>query len=186
MHRPRWSTAFALAFAVTLGCLSAAPKEPARIRATIQEPQRREVAPAFRLSDASGKTATLSKFRGRVVLLDFWATECGGCIVEIPSFMEIAAKKTKDLAVVGVSMDIFWEDLKSAEEGWQHVRPFVKTHGVNYPILMGDDKTFKAYKLDALPVTLLLDKKGRIAAKYAGVVDKSNIEENIRLLARER
>jgi len=186
MHRPRWGAAFALVFPVTLGCLSAAPNEPARIRATIQEPQRREAAPAFRLSDASGKTVTLSKFRGKVVLLDFWATECGGCVLEIPSFIEIAAKKTKDLEVVGVSMDIFWEDLKSAKEGWQHVRPFVKTHGVNYPILMGDDKTFKTYKLDALPVTLLLDKKGRIAATYAGIVDKSNIEENIQLLARER
>ncbi len=186
MHRLRWSTAFALVFAVTLSRLSAAPNEPARIRATIQEPQRREVAPTFRLSDASGKTATLSKFRGKVVLLDFWATQCGGCVLEIPSFIEIAAKQTKDLQVVGVSMDIFWEDLKSAEEGWQHVRPFVKTHGVNYPILIGDDKTFKAYKLDALPVTLLLDKKGRIAAIYAGIVDKSNLEENIQLLARER
>jgi len=185
MHRPRWSAAFALGFAITLGCLSAAPNEPQRVRATIQERQRREIAPAFRLSNASGKTATLSKFRGRVVLLDFWATECGGCVFEIPSFIEIAAKRTKNLAVVGVSMDLFWEDLKSAEEGWQHVRPFVKTRGVNYPILMGDDKTFKAYKLDALPVTLLLDKKGRIAATYAGVVDKSNIEENIQLLARE-
>ena len=186
MHRPRGSTAFALAFAVTLSCLSAAPNEPNRIRAMIQEPQRREAAPVFRLSDASGKTATLSKFRGKVVLLDFWATECGGCVLEIPSFIEIAAKKTQSLAVVGVSMDIFFEDLKSAEDGWQHVRPFVKTHGVNYPILMGDDKTFKAYKLDALPVTLLLDKKGRIAATYAGVVDKSNVEENIQVLARER
>ena len=106
--------------------------------------------------------------------------------MEIPSFVEIAAKKTKNLEVVGVSMDIFWEDLNSAEEGWQHVRPFAKTHGVNYPILMGDDKTFKAYKLDALPVTLLLDKKGRIAARYAGIVDKSNLEENIQLLTRER
>lgn len=186
MHRLRWSTALALVFAVALGCLSAAPSEPTRIRATIQEPRLREAAPVFRLSDASGKTTTLSKFRGKVVLLDFWATQCGGCILEIPSFMEIAAKKTKDLKVLGVSMDIFWEDLKSAEEGWQHVRPFVKTHGVNYPILMGDDKTFKAYKLDALPVTLLLDKKGRVAATYAGIVDKSNIEENIQLLARER
>ena len=186
MNRPRWSTAFTLVFAVTLGCLSAAPNEPTRIRATIQEPQRREIAPDFRLSDASGKITTLSTFRGKVVLLDFWATECGGCVQEIPSFIGIAAKKTKNLAVVGVSMDIFWEDLKSAEEGWQHVRPFVKTHGVNYPILMGDDKTFKAYKLDALPVTLLLDKQGRIAATYVGIVDTNNIEENIQLLARER
>ena len=177
---------FALLFAVALGSLSAAPNEPSRVRATIQESRQREVAPKFRLSGASGKTATLSKFRGEVVLLDFWATECGGCVLEIPSFIEIATKKTKDLAVVGVSMDIFWEDLKSAAEGWQHVRPFIKAHSVNYPILMGDDKTFKAYKLDALPVTLLLDKKGRIAATYAGIVDKSNIEENIQLLARER
>jgi len=186
MHRPRWRAAFALVLAVVLVRLSAAPNEPKRIRATIQEPQQRQVAPAFRLSDTSGKTATLSKFRGKVVLLDFWATQCGGCVLEIPSFIEIAAKKTKNLEVVGVSMDIFWEDLNSAEEGWQHVRPFAKTHGVNYPILMGDDKTFKAYKLDALPVTLLLDKKGRIAARYAGIVDKSNLEENIQLLTRER
>ena len=186
MHKPRWGAAFALVFAVMFSCLAAAPDEPRRIRATIREPQRREIAPAFRLSDASGKPATLSKFRGKVVLLDFWATECGGCVLEIPSFTEIAAKKTKNLAVVGISMDIFWEDLTSAEEGWQHVRPFVKTHGVNYPILMGDDRTFKAYKLDALPVTLLLDKKGRIAATYAGIVDKSNIEKNIQLLAQER
>jgi len=77
MHSPNWSAAFVLVLAVTR-CLTAAPSEPKRIRATIQEPQRREIAPAFRLSDASGKTKTLSKFRGKVVLLDFWATECGG------------------------------------------------------------------------------------------------------------
>src|ERR1700744_2275567 len=100
MHWPGWSIAFALVFAVTLGRLSAAPNEPKRIRATIQEPQRRQIAPAFRLLDVSGRMVTSSKFGGKVVLLDFWATECGGCVLEIPSFIEIAARKNKNLAVV--------------------------------------------------------------------------------------
>ena len=96
MHQLRWTAAFALVLAVTLGCLSAAPNAPKRIRATIQEPQQRELAPAFRLSDASGKHSDLVEVSaGKLYSWDFWATECGGCVFEIPSFIEIAAKKDK-------------------------------------------------------------------------------------------
>jgi thiol-disulfide isomerase/thioredoxin len=128
----------------------------------------------------------LSKFRGKVVLLDFWATECGGCKVEIPWFMEFEkAYKSKRFEVVGVSMDIPYEGLKDAKEAWKLVKPFVQTHQVNYSILMGDDSVTKAFAIKALPVTYLLDRRGSIAAEYPGLVDKDDVERNIQLLLNE-
>jgi len=76
--------------------------------------------------NSSGKNVNLSDFHGKVVLLDFWATDCGGCKLEIPWYMEFdRAYKSKGLAVVGVSMDILYEGLKNAEQGWTKVKPFV-------------------------------------------------------------
>jgi hypothetical protein len=88
--------------------------------------------------------------------------------------------------VVGISMDILYEDLKGPAEAWELVNPFVKTHDVDYPILMGDDGITKRYSVEALPVTYLIDNRGRIAAKYVGIVDRSNLEANIRALLVER
>lgn len=121
------------------------------------------------------------------MLLDFWATECGGCKVEIPWFMEMAAAwKGQPVAVVGVSMDVLYENLKDASEGWGKVKPFVREHGVNYPILMGDDAVTKSYDIQALPATYLIDRKGRIAATYVGVVNREDVEANIKALLGER
>ena len=156
---------------------------PSTVRAAIQPPSARKAAPAFSLLDASGKAVRLSDFRGKVVLLDFWATECGGCKLEIPWFMELdQAYRAKGLAVVGVSMDILYEDLKDAKEGWSRVNPFVRTQKINYPILMGDQQVTKLYDIQALPVTYLIDAKGRIAATYVGLVNKDDAEANIKTL----
>jgi peroxiredoxin len=153
------------------------------VRAQIQPPNERKPAPAFRLMNSSGKNVNLADFRGKVVLLDFWATDCGGCKLEIPWYMEFDRDyKSKGLAVVGVSMDILYEDLKSAEEGWNKVKPFVQEHKINYPILMGDDDVTKAYSINALPATYLIDGQGRIAATYLGLVDKDDMETNIKKL----
>lgn len=146
----------------------------------------RKPAPAFNLENAAGKHMRNAEFRGKVLLLDFWATECGGCIQEIPSF--IALQKTygqKGLAAVGISMDIAYENLKGPSEAWGRVNPFVREKGVNYPILMGDDEVTKAYNIQAMPVTYLIDKSGRIAATYVGVVDSADIEANIKRLLSE-
>jgi peroxiredoxin len=170
-----------------LGPGRAGDAEPPGIQASIQPAQQRKLAPAFWLEDAAGKKVKLDRYRGQVVLLDFWATECGGCIREMPEFMDLAqAYKKKGLAVVGVSMDILYEGLKNSTEGWSRVKPFVETHKVNYPILMGDDQVTKGYDIQALPLTYLIDKRGRIAASYAGVVDKGNVESNIRTLLNEQ
>jgi peroxiredoxin len=158
----------------------------AEIRTSLQPKTVRKPAPEFALLDASGKPVRLSGFVGKPLLLDLWATKCGGCIQEIPSFIDLHhAYSRKGLAVVGVSMDILYEDLKGPAEAWSLVNPFVQAHKIDYPILMGDDGITRRYSVDALPVTYLIDKHGRIAATYAGIVDRANLEGNIKALLAE-
>jgi thiol-disulfide isomerase/thioredoxin len=129
----------------------------------------------------------VSDYRGKVVLLNFWATDCGGCKLEIPWFIELQqAYRDKDFTVVGVSMDISYENLKNSDEAWGRVKPFIVDHKLNYPILMGDDAISKSYELKAYPATYLIDKSGRLAATYVGVVDKNDVETNIKTLLLER
>ena len=150
-------------------------------------PASRKQAPDFQLIGADGAKVRLSDFRGKVVLVNFWATGCGGCVLEVPSFVEIE-KTYKDAAftAVGVSMDTSYEGHKSADEAWGSVRPFMKKYGINYTIAMGDDETLTAYALNALPDTFLIDKSGRVAVAYMGVViDKDNVAANIKSLLSE-
>jgi len=139
----------------------------------------RKTAPHFVLQDASGKTAKFEEYRGKVVLLDFWATWCTGCKKEIPWFSEF--QKTygpKGFAVVGVSMD---------QEGWKVLRPFLAEHQIPYRMLLGDEATSKRYGIESLPDTFLIDRKGKIAAAYKAVlVDKDNVEAQIKTLVSER
>lgn len=147
----------------------------------------RTLAPALSLLNAQGKQVRLSDYRGKVVLLDFWATDCGGCRIEIPEYVQIqAAYKNRGLAVVGVSMDVVYENLKNAKEAWNRVNPFVEQQKINYPILMGDDQTMKSFGFNALPATYLIDRNGRIAASYVGVlINRDNVEKNIGLLLKK-
>ena len=151
-------------------------------------PANRKSAPAFQLVAEDGTKMQISDYRGKVVLLNFWATDCGGCVLEIPSFIELEkAYKDKGFTAVGVSMDISYESLKDANEAWGRVRPFMAKHGVNYPIAMGDDAISKSYALNAFPATYLIDKSGKIAVSYVGVViDKDTVATNIKSLLSER
>lgn len=176
-----------------LACLAALPAfaTPALmgqqdVRAELVAQANRKPAPAFRLAGETGKLMQVADYRGEVVLLNFWATECGGCVLEIPSFIALEqAYKDKGFTAVGVSMDISYEDLKGPREAWGKVRPFVAAHRVNYPILMGDNAISRAYHLDQFPVTYLIDKSGRVAATYVGIVSKDNVESNIKALLAE-
>jgi peroxiredoxin len=147
----------------------------------------RVAAPSFNLADEAGKPVQLSDYHGKVALLNFWATECGGCVREVPYFVEMQSEhKGEGFTVVGISMDMSYEELKSADDAWGRVRPFVAQHKLNYPILMGDSSLLASYKLNALPVTYLIDRSGRTAAVYAGVVSKNDVEANLKTLLSER
>jgi peroxiredoxin len=141
---------------------------------TIIAGAQRKMAPDFTLRDAKGQPLTLSAYRGKVVLLDFWATWCGGCKVEIPWYVEFDKKyRDQGLAVIGVSMD---------KEGMKVVKPFLAQKNMEYPVVIGNDALAKKYNLTAMPLTLLIDREGRIAVSHAGIVDKDNFESNIKEL----
>ena len=138
----------------------------------------RTPVPNFTLTDASGRALSLSAYRGDVVLLDFWATTCGGCKVEIPWYIEFLKKyRVQGLAVIGVSMD---------DDGMQVVKPFLAAHGIDYPVVIGNDELANRFKVSEMPMTLLIDRSGRIALSHTGIVDKANFEHQIQLLLAER
>jgi len=137
----------------------------------------RKPAPAFALKDADGKTVTLADYKGKVVLLNFWATWCAPCKIEIPWF-ETFQKQYKDqgFAVLGVSLD---------EEGWKVVKPYLDRTKIEYRILMGDATIDQAYgPIEALPTSFLIDRNGHIAAAHSSLVDKAEVEGEIRDLLR--
>jgi peroxiredoxin len=140
--------------------------------ASVKPIKERREAPDFALKDANGKTAKLSDYRGKVVLLNFWATWCGPCKIEIPWFMEFEQKhKDQGFVVLGVSMD---------EDGWDSVKPYVSREHVNYRILLGNDDIATLYGgVDSLPTTFLIDREGRIAAIHVGLVSKSEYQDDI-------
>jgi peroxiredoxin len=158
----------------------------ATVHAALKGPSSRTEAPPFSLADASGRTQQLTSYRGKVVLLNFWATDCGGCRLEIPWLLDIDRTfQSKKVAVIGISMDISYENLRSAAEAWTKVKPFVGSHQITYPILMGDGDVTKRYDVQALPLSYLIDARGRIAATYVGLIDRQNVEANINTLLTE-
>lgn len=141
---------------------------------TITPDAQRKIAPDFTLTGANGQPVSLSSYKGKVVLLDFWATWCGGCKVEIPWYIEFFKKyRSQGLAVIGVSMD---------DEGMKVVRPFLIQKGIDYPVVIGNDSLAKQYNLTSMPMTLLIDRNGKIAVSHVGVVDKENFESHIQEL----
>lgn len=139
----------------------------------------RGMAPDFTLTDASGQAIRLSDLRGKVVLLNFWATWCVPCGEEIPWFVEFQKEnESLGFTVLGVAMD---------DSGWKAVRPYVEAKGVNYPIMIGDARVAGLYgALKALPLTLVIDRAGRIAAIHAGLCRKAEYESDINALLNER
>jgi thiol-disulfide isomerase/thioredoxin len=162
-----------------LGCvwLAAFLALPARQTGALTPANSRKPAPDFTLTDSKGAVLKLSGHKGRVVLLDFWATWCGGCKVEIPWYMEFQRKyKDSGLSAIGVSLD---------EDGWKSVKPFLKEKPINYAVVIGNPELAKLYAVDGMPVTLLIDRDGKIAATHVGMVDKDAFESEIKMLLGE-
>jgi peroxiredoxin len=130
------------------------------------------MAPDFTLTDESGRSIRLSDFRGKVLLLNFWATWCEPCGREIPWFVEFQhANKQRGFAVLGVSMDA---------GGWNTVKPYAEAKQIDYPLAIGNDHVAALFGgLHAIPLTLIIDRAGRVAAVHAGLCQKDEYEHDI-------
>jgi thiol-disulfide isomerase/thioredoxin len=151
-----------------------APATTRSVRASGDHP----MSPTFSLTDLNGRNLELSTYRGKVVLLDFWATWCGPCRIEIPGFVGLQDRyREEGLAVIGISLD----------DGPEPVREFYREFKMNYPVAMGDDKVSELFGgILGLPTTFLIGRDGRIYAKHVGATDISVFEEEIKeLLAAE-
>lgn len=132
------------------------------------------LAPAFSVTDLSGRALNLADYKGNVILLDFWATWCGPCRVEIPGFVQLQNRyRDQGLVVIGVSID----------DGPEPVREFYKEFKMNYSVAMGSEKLGALYGgILGLPTTFLIGRDGRIYAKHVGATDLSVFEEEIKQL----
>ena len=177
--------------AIAQRCVSACAQESSRLRAFLLgttsspapsskyvKPEDRKMAPDFTVSDSSGKVFKLSDFRGKAILLNFWATWCGPCAVEIPMLKDLQQTyQQRNFTVLGISLE---------EEGWSVVRPYMERVQFNYPVLMGGDDIAGLYGgLDAIPTTLLIDNSGRIASLHVGLCNRGEYEGEIKALLKE-
>ncbi|GIV61178.1 MAG: hypothetical protein KatS3mg044_0044 [Rhodothermaceae bacterium] len=121
-----------------------------------------QTAPDFTLPTLDGQTFRLADHRGKVVLLNFWATWCGPCVIETPELVALYNDlKDRGLVVVGISLD---------EEGFEVVKPFAEEFNVTYPMVVDDGAVAEAYGgIYGLPTTFVLDKEGRIQQRFIGI-----------------
>lgn len=132
-------------------------------------------APDFKLQTADKKEVTISGLKGKVVVLNFWATWCGPCVREIPDFLEVYEQyKPKGLEIVGVSLD---------RGGWETVNPFVAKMKMTYPVVMGNNEIVQAYGgFNSIPTTFFIDKNGVIVKQKVGLLSKAELEETLKKL----
>jgi cytochrome c biogenesis protein CcmG/thiol:disulfide interchange protein DsbE len=131
------------------------------------------IAPDFSLDTLDGKTMRLSDLRGKAVLLNFWATWCGPCKIEMPWFVDLQNQYgSQGLQIVGVAMD---------DGSKQDIAKFAQDMGVNYPILIGKESVGDEYGgVPALPESFLIARDGKIVDKIVGLRGKSEIEHSIK------
>ncbi len=131
------------------------------------------VAPDFSLEALDGKTMRLSDFRGKAVLLNFWATWCGPCKIEMPWFVDLQKEYgSQGLQIVGVAMD---------DGSKEDIAKFAKDMGVNYPILIGKETVGDEYGgVPALPESFVIARDGKIMDKIVGLRGKAEIEDSIK------
>ncbi|MCL5266504.1 MAG: TlpA family protein disulfide reductase [Bacteroidetes bacterium] len=138
-----------------------------------------KTAPDFTLMSSDGKQVSLSDYKGKVVVVDFWATWCPPCKAEIPDFIKLYSQYKNDgFQMLGISVD---------QGGLKAVVPFMKQYGVNYPILLASDQVVSAYGgIQGIPTTFVIDKHGKVRAAFEGYRPASVFEDLVQKLLKEK
>ncbi len=169
---------FTLPLAYSEAALDAEPAAPAAVAAAQGAACPANAKPAnlgFTLKDMHGKDVNLAQFKGRIILLNFWATWCGPCKAEIPSFVELQRQYSKDLVILGLSVD------DTAEK----VKPYAAQYKINYPVLLGlgrDDFQDAYGPIWGIPTSFVIGRNGLVCKKHMGIASKDQIEKEIKAL----
>lgn len=145
------------------------------IQNTFANPTDNKKAPEFSLRTLEGKTVKLSDYKGKIVIIDFWATWCPPCRKGIPDLIDLQKTYSKELVVIGISLD--------QERTIKDLKPFIQNYGINYPVVLGDEKVVRDYGgVNAIPTSFIVDQKGFIVDSHVGLVPKSVYENKIKSL----
>jgi len=133
-----------------------------------------DAAPAFQLNDLNGKPVSLAEAKGKIVLLNFWATWCGPCRAEIPDLVDLQKRYADKFEIIALATD---------EDDPDEVRRFVLQSGINYRVAMSSDAVRRDYGgIAALPTSFVIDPQGRIVQKHVGLNDPSIYELEVRAM----
>jgi len=172
IHRAAVRAAFTTAFGLLALCLLAAPVlAQLPVIKFVRNP---DPAPDFKLKDLDAKDLSLANSRGKVILLNFWATWCGPCRAEIPSLIELQKRYKDKLQIIGLVVD---------EDDDSNVRQVVQAEGINYPVALSSTEIRITYGgIAALPTVFLIDTQGRVVQKHVGLFNPGLYETEVRAL----
>ena len=173
----------ALFMMLTLNAFSCS-RESFEENATLEDQMNEQVkdnknkAPDFNLVSTDGKKINLSDYKGKIVILDFWATWCGPCRMGVPDLVSIQKEFKDKVAVIGISLD--------DERTMDDILPFMKEYGINYPVVYGTNQVVVDYGyIQAIPTTFVINAKGYIVDQYVGLVAKEKYVNRINSLMKE-
>lgn len=131
-------------------------------------------APNFKLQDLNGKTVQLADFKGKPVVLDFWATWCQPCRDSIPGMAKLHRDYAdKGLVILAISLD---------GGGTEDIKSFQKEYGITYTVLMGTEDVASQYRVRTIPTMIVLDKSGKVRKRYMGAGNEDDIEKTVKQL----